>query len=174
MASHISKLQLKWSFQSHYNWSHYVNFWCFLCDFQTCIQIFHKLTKNHCFVLDKRLWIVFLCYSRLISMKKSVVPNTPFLILIFCPIWYHKWIFFHAKISKFSEKLPKTMVKSCKNFCGRGLAHFCATSIWNSVPRLMTHPVLSSKQKIHFSSFSNETLWKWVPQEVYFQRVSWG
>ena len=85
----------------------------------------------------------FLGHSRLFSMKKWGVPNAPFFILIFCQISDHKWKCFGGKTSRFSKKLPKTILNSCENFYGRGFSHFCATPIWNSVPRHMTHPVYS-------------------------------
>ena len=115
--------------------------WHFSYDFRSCIQISNQ---SHSRIIKKTLdcnFQLFLGHSRLFSMKKWGVPNAPFFILIFCHISDYKWKCFGGKTSRFSKKLPKTILNSCENFYGRGFNHFCATPIWNSVPRHMTHPV---------------------------------
>ena len=107
------------------------------------IKLYIKITQN-----IKKNTITgniktFLNSLRPFSMKKPCVPNAPFLRLISCHFLDNKWKLFYGTWFKVSKKLPKTIKNSCKKFCGPDFSHFCATPIWNCVPRHMTHPVFS-------------------------------
>ena len=80
----------------------------------------------------------------------------PFFRLIFCQIFGHKWKFFNVKTYKISKKLPKTIANSCENFSGCGFNHFCATPIWNSLPRHMTYSVeMKNREGLTFIQSTN-------------------
>ena len=72
------------------------------------------------------------------------VSIASFLGLIFYPLWGHKWKSLRVTLLQFSKKLRNTILKSYKNFHGRGQRHFSATPIWTTVQIHMTHPVYFS------------------------------
>ena len=106
------------------------------------IKLQIKITQNIKIITLLAISKHFSTSSRPLSMKKPGVPNAPFLRLIFCHFLENKWQIFYGTSFQFSKKLPKTIKNSYKKFCGPGFSHFCATPIWNCVPRLMTHPVV--------------------------------
>ena len=136
------KLWLRWRFQYQYHQSHNISFVTFMKQFQT---LYSNITSSHSIIIKEALngnfQPSFRSFNAIFNEKRGM-PNVPFLIQIFWQVLDHKLKFFNSKTCKISKKLPKTIANSCENFCGSGISHFCATAIWKSVPRHMTHPVV--------------------------------
>ena len=119
---------------------------CQFCDFLIQFQILYSnITSSYSITIKETLYgnfqPSFRSFNAIFNEKRGV-PNAPFLILIFYKFLGYESKMIKSTVIKFSKKLLNYVMNRLKKSYGPGLSHFYATTIWNSVPVLMTTPVV--------------------------------